>query len=286
MAVRSLKQRLARPANPPAAVSRRAASGPSLFGGTDTSRDRTPDRRAPPAAALTAPPQVSGFTLVELLVVLAIVALLAGLLLPALAAAKGRSHRTTCGSNLRQIGLAWEMYLADAGQRFPDRRDLKLTLPGGYRPWDNWPASDPRSGWAAQVLEPHLAAGGVWFCPGLRATDLATLPQAAQAVRGDSNAPAASYWLWRFDRADEPIPLDNFWGKSPEQALADLRAANHPVVGTPHGPAEVELAVDVYFPGTIPAVPESLRGRSSHRGGMNRLFLDGHVEFRRDRRLK
>jgi len=56
-----------------------------------------------------------GFTLIELLVVMVIIALLIGLLLPALSRAKEAARKTQCRSNLRQIGLAVEMYANDNG---------------------------------------------------------------------------------------------------------------------------------------------------------------------------
>ena len=105
-----------------------------------------------------------GFTLIELLVVIAIIAVLAGLLLPALSGAKQRAGSAACRSNLHQLATAWEMYLGDHRERFPDRRDLKLSLPGGYKPWTTWPKSDPRAGWAAVALSNDLPSAGVWNC--------------------------------------------------------------------------------------------------------------------------
>ncbi len=54
-----------------------------------------------------------GFTLIELLVVIAIVAVLAAILFPVFARAREKARQATCASNLRQIGLAVEMYKAD-----------------------------------------------------------------------------------------------------------------------------------------------------------------------------
>src|ERR1017187_8674452 len=59
------------------------------------------------------------FTLIELLVVVMIIAVLAAMLLPALAATRGNSQKITCINNLKQIGLAFRTWEASHGSRFP-----------------------------------------------------------------------------------------------------------------------------------------------------------------------
>jgi len=69
----------------------------------------------------------AAFTLVELLVVIALIATLAGLLLPVLGRAKESGRATVCLSNLHQIGLALQLYVQDNGNRLPTMRDKNLT---------------------------------------------------------------------------------------------------------------------------------------------------------------
>jgi len=222
------------------------------------------------------------FTLIELLVVVALIAVLAALLLPALSAARAKSVRVACLSGLHQLGLGFALYLGDHRDRLPDRRDLKVSL--GYRPWTDWPPSDPRAGWTVEALA--RSGGGARLCPALVRPPLGDAPQVLQMATWEGRVRPTGYWLWRFDRADAVVPLDNFWDKTPDSALEDFRASllNSPTP-PPDGLSGVELAVDPYFPATIPAVSAALSGRSAHRGGRNRLMLDGSAAWLRDNRL-
>lgn len=65
----------------------------------------------------------AAFTLIELLVVIAIIGLLAAMLMPTLGRAKEAGRSTACVSNLRQIGIALQIYVGDNNNRLPVMRD-------------------------------------------------------------------------------------------------------------------------------------------------------------------
>ena len=61
----------------------------------------------------------SGFTLIELMIVIAIIAILAAILVPNFVRARAQGHLTACKSNLKNIGTALEMYSTDHAGRYP-----------------------------------------------------------------------------------------------------------------------------------------------------------------------
>ncbi len=119
-----------------------------------------------------------GFTLVELLVVLAILGVLAGLLLPALTGAREGARRISCVNNLRQIGMAFHAFTAehDGAYPYPAAAYPVADDPVGYHPAKD--KDDPGQntnlwlwmgrGWRtplAQYIPGDTENPGVFFCP-------------------------------------------------------------------------------------------------------------------------
>src|SRR3712207_5456887 len=99
-----------------------------------------------------------GFTLIELLVVIAIIAILAAILFPVFAQAREAARKASCQSNLRQLGLAVQMYNNDNDEFFPPSIS-----------WD-WPVqSDYRAEyytWRGAIF-PYTKNAGLYTCPSL-----------------------------------------------------------------------------------------------------------------------
>ena len=100
--------------------------------------------------------------MIELLVVIAIIAILAALLLPALAAAKAKALRIQCASNMRELGLALNMFPGDHHNRYPA---AGLGAADGQLSWDTWIYN--YVGGANNVPQSLLSAGAYVVDPAL-----------------------------------------------------------------------------------------------------------------------
>jgi len=103
------------------------------------------------------PNRCTGFTLIELLVVIAVLSILVAILLPSLNMARNLGKRVVCASNLKQMGLAWQLYLDDNDHSFP-------RYPSAHVRYGGWPArvyeENPwENAWRDRPLNPYMIAG-------------------------------------------------------------------------------------------------------------------------------
>ena len=224
-----------------------------------------------------------GFTLVEVLVVVTIIALIAALLFPVFERARAQARKATCQSNLKQIGLAFQQYTQDYdGKLPPSKAGSHLTAEGymvtGIREY------------ALTRLMPYVKNAQIFRCP----ED--TLVKGGAMVTGDSTYARISY-----------VPVgknENPGGGSPARwGLFDgpgvISGSGTPVgvsIAEVVAPAEtISLAECVSTPPGYNALPHVERGdatpssglsffagdflSASHNGGANYLFADGHVKW-------
>jgi prepilin-type N-terminal cleavage/methylation domain-containing protein len=108
-----------------------------------------------------------GFTLIELLVVIAIIAILAAILFPVFARARENARRTSCVSNLKQMGLAFMQYTQDYDEMLPNNyADLGPGQPGGA-----WAPGSPNRWFWPQILHPYHKSEQIFRCPSSSYTD-------------------------------------------------------------------------------------------------------------------
>jgi prepilin-type N-terminal cleavage/methylation domain-containing protein/prepilin-type processing-associated H-X9-DG protein len=101
----------------------------------------------------------TGFTLIELLVVIAIIAILAAILFPVFARARENARRSSCQSNLKQVGLGFMQYTQDYDERYPLRTQFAN---GTSTPYILW----------GQAIQPYVKSAQLFACPSNLATAL------------------------------------------------------------------------------------------------------------------
>ncbi len=196
-----------------------------------------------------------GFTLVEVLVVIAIVAMLAAILFPVLARAREAARRSTCTSNLRQQGEALMMYLQDTDEVFPVANFNDSAY--GYPPQTHRGAAGAPL-FLVDLLQPYAKSTAVFHCPTMRAQ-----AGRSQSYRTDYNYLCVHGWSLLPGFQDFDNDRQGVCG----HALAAIgRAAEKPmVICDGMGEHVGEKGVDVY-----------LRGRL---GAQNMCYVDGHVKL-------
>lgn len=121
-------------------------------------------------------PTKLAFTLIELLVVIAIIAILAAILFPVFARARENARRSTCVSNLKQLGLGMMQYTQDYDEKYPQGSASGGTYTGfkidlfPITAFNGTPLNAYASSWANVIL-PYTKSAQIMSCPSLRSVD-------------------------------------------------------------------------------------------------------------------
>ena len=106
-----------------------------------------------------------GFTLIELLVVIAIIAILAAILFPVFARAREKARQASCSSNVKQLALAFNMYVQDYDETFPGAW-AGLGIRGAWIYMTN--ATGPVYDVTQGAIFPYIKNSQLFICPSVR----------------------------------------------------------------------------------------------------------------------
>ncbi|MGA2604828.1 MAG: type II secretion system protein [Verrucomicrobiia bacterium] len=240
------------------------------------------------------PPESPAFTLVELLVVIAVIAILAGLLLPALSKARAIAMEAKCAANLRSWGQAFYLYASDYNGYLPHTDDEGRNNP----PFTYSPNHPEHECCYVDVLPPYMGlrpwrsfpngqkpTGGIWQCPSARALpDSAYSASFKPSIQGYHSYVMNSYleqdFLFGlpFGAPLQPSFLKLEHCSATSKTILMFEQTLDPSQG--YGQAGGFNTAGFYTAEDARAEGE----RHRHLGGLgtNVLYLDGHVDWRND----
>ncbi|NBR87082.1 MAG: prepilin-type N-terminal cleavage/methylation domain-containing protein [Verrucomicrobia bacterium] len=225
----------------------------------------------------------NGFTLLELLVVVAVVAVLAGLLLPVLAKAKDKSRGAKCSSNLKQMGNAFLLYATDhADQLTPFNSGGPFNSPVVPHSLTNWWYQILSDG---KYLSDVRHQNGVWRCPAVMDKD----------IQNPFGVPMEGYGPLENTNALTGLPsiinysFDHNGGRWGSARLTDIQRASQVWlvgdVGQPRDPNSIpaggyKTEICTFAPSTFGGWPQVIPKQPACRHNLKTkvCFVDGHIE--------
>lgn len=233
-----------------------------------------------------------GFTLIELLVVIAIIAILAAILFPVFARARENARRSSCASNIRQLGLAAMQYTQDNDESMPPNfvPGNPNQIPPDGACWDTGatPGTAACQIYWPQILYSYHKSGQLWYCPNSNFKANKGLlfhygaNQFLQSVGttvklAGIKSPATAYYI--FDSSITTMPPN--YAAAPK---AIITPPPLPLIYMP-GAGDVNSAAkgicNQYTTAGGAALKDATLDCNSgrHFGGVNMGFADGHVKW-------